>query len=681
MSALPWDAVPEVADDPDRALERPTAETVAWEAAMDGHARAELQGDPAFARIAEAVRRERQISGVDPPRLHGERWFHLAFSEVGWELRRAVLPADEGDAVLRSDELPAGLGLDYLYLSPGGRRVVLGLSRDGSEKSSLHVYDLEERRFLPEVIPNACFADVAWLPDESGFFYGRGRRADTFDTRQALFFHRLGEVPRDVPEPLEFSSPYIFAEVSPDGRYVIAFDTEEREIHSIRNLEDGSGWQPVEGSTGPLRQGFFDGDAYVALSHAEADRGKIARLPLATAGDHSTWDELVPEGPLVLRSLVRVGEDAMAVIGLEDGRSRVLLYTLAGRLEREPALPGAGTVALGSSILQVPLGRLAAPAREAFTFVLSAYDTAPSSYLYELPGGTLTPLGPPARTPERRLVVRRETARAADGSPIPYTIVHRHDLDTSVPQPTLVYVYGGWNVALVPSYLADLNVIVDEGAVLVLPNVRGGGELGERWWHASRRTTHDVGHADLYAVTEAIIASGLTRADAVAVAGISHGGLRACAAATQRPELFSASIALLPLADLLRFTQAPMTWTFTSEYGDPTNPVDAEALAAISPYHGLEEGKRYPAMLIAGAENDIRCPAWHGRKFAARLARSTSGPAPLFRLWPQAGHREADGGDPAHAAEWITFACRALALGESRAENAAHSGSTHPGGD
>src|SRR5207342_2595089 len=109
-------------------------------------------------------------------------------------------------------------------------------------------------------------------------------------------------------------------------------------------------------------------------------------------GDHGTWDELVPQGPLVLRSLVRVGEDAMAVVGLEDGRSRVLLYTLAGRFASEPALPGAGSVALGSSILQVPLGRLVAPAREAFTFVLAAYETAPSSYLYELPGGTLTQL-------------------------------------------------------------------------------------------------------------------------------------------------------------------------------------------------------------------------------------------------------------------------------------------------
>ena len=317
-------------------------------------------------------------------------------------------------------------------------------------------------------------------------------------------------------------------------------------------------------------QGFFDGDAYIALSHEGADRGRIVRLPLATAGDHGTWDELRPGGA------ARAPRPRPRRRGRDGGRRpRGRTFAGAPLHARRGGSTGAGPAGPGHR--RARLLDTAGSARRGWSHPrarrsrsCSRYETAPAGYLDELPAGSSRNSGPPARTPERRLVVRREVASAADGTPIPYTVVHRGDLDMSVPQPTLVYVYGGWNVAL--------------GAELPRRPQRdrrrgGGARAAERarrrraaasaggTRRAARRTTSATPTSTPSPRRSSRAAS--TRADAVAVAGISDGGLRACAAAAQRPDLFSACIALLPLADLLRFTQAPMTWTFTSEYGDP----------------------------------------------------------------------------------------------------------------
>jgi prolyl oligopeptidase len=662
MTALPWEQLAEVASDPDRFLEESTPRVRAWERERDDVALEALRGDPAFRRVAERVAQERQWNAIDPPRLHGDQWFRLAGSDSGWELLSADTLGGAETSRLTAAELPPDAALDWLVVSPDGRRVALGLSPHGSEETVLHVFDLDERRLLDERIPNVFFSHVAWLPDGSGFFFSRGRARDFFDTRQAIFFHRVGESPSEQPEPLELEDPYVFAEVAADGTLVAAFEGEDRRLRYLRDLGPAGEWRCVPGDTGPLRQGFLVGDAYIAISTAAAPSGRVVRIPLSSAGDPSTWTELVPESRLVLRSIVRAGR-FIVLVGLEDGFSRVQILTLTGDHVADVALPDEGTVSTITTLLQAPLLPLVASAGEAFTFVFSTYNCAPAAYHYDIADGRLTTLIPSRRPEGPKVVARRTAAVARDGTAIPMTIVHRADLDDAGSQPTLIHAYGGWNVALVPAYLADLNILVEAGAVLVLPNLRGGGELGDDWWNASRRRTYAVRHADLYAVAEFLIGEGIAHPDALAFAGASHGGLLACAALAERPDLFGAVVALVPVTDLLRFTRDPCTWTFVSEYGDPLDPDDAQALSANSPYHNLDTERSYPPTLIVGAELDIRCPSWHARKFAARLMRANTGSNPvLLRVWPKSGHLEFERGNPEHAAEWITFALRELGL-------------------
>ena len=211
--------------------------------------------------------------------------------------------------------------------------------------------------------------------------------------------------------------------------------------------------------------------------------------------------------------------------------------------------------------------------------------------------------------------------------------------------------------------MGELAAFVDAGGIVVLPNLRGGAEYGRAWWEGGRLANKQNTFDDLYTIAETLIAAGVTSSDRLAVAGASNGGLLAAAAAVQRPELFRAAVPLVPLTDMLRFPRDAYGREMSEDYGDPNDPAAAEGLFGYSPYHNVRDGTEYPAMLVVCAANDIRCPPWNGRKLVARLQRATSGDAPiLLRVWPDAGHLSALGGEPQHTAEWLGFVMAELGM-------------------
>jgi len=235
-------------------------------------------------------------------------------------------------------------------------------------------------------------------------------------------------------------------------------------------------------------------------------------------------------------------------------------------------------------------------------------------------------------------------------------VVHRREVDRSEPRPTLLYGYGGWNIAFMPTFYGPLTALLDAGGVLAFANLRGGGELGWDGWQQGRLHSKQRTFDDLYAVAEYLIAEGVTARDRLALAGASNGGLLAAAAVTQRPDLWRAVCVLVPLTDMLRYKIDDFSVQCVEEYGDPDDPADAPVLKAYSPVHNVHDGTAYPATLIVCGGDDIRCPAWHGRKLAAALAHANSGDHPiLYRVWPGAAHMSAVLGEAGWTAEWLGF--------------------------
>ena len=640
-------------DDPYRSLEVDSAETLAWQLGQNEASDRVLRAHDGFEELRATVAPHLARAVITAPVRGGAHWFRVDSGPL------VVADSPTGTGRVLVD--PGESSLDWFFPSPRGTRVAYGLSSGGDEQSVLHVVETETGEVLSDRILFTSNATVAWLPDETGFAVNAGTAPDFERVDKVLLVHRLGQAEPSRPEPLEVREPYcVYPQVSEDGRYLVAVTSEvEPRADWIRELPTGP-WRPFLLEVDGTCNGAFDGDTYVAVCTERAPRGRLVRIPVATATDRDTWTELIPEGDLVLRLVQRAGE--LLVVGaLRDCCSVVLLLAPDGRVE-EVELPAAGLVSrsAGHSVSQPATandGAGVAGDDEGFSFVLGAPDRSAGLYRYERASGRVDEL----RAPETLFpfVVTRLTATAPDGAPVGYEVVHRLDLEPAS-LPTVVYAYGGWNVALVPGSLGANAHLVEAGVALVLAHIRGGGEEGMGFHRDGVLEQKQHSYDDLYAVAEDVAARGIADPARVAVLGGSNGGLMVAVAVTQRPGLWCAACSLVPVTDMLRYNVSPYGETGLREYGDPADPAAAEVLGAYSPYHNIRAGQDYPTTLVVAGANDMRCPAWHGRKFVARLQAEASGGPFLLRVMG-GGHLSTRRG-PDLVAEWQGFLLRALGV-------------------
>jgi prolyl oligopeptidase len=652
-------------EDPYVWLEEESEQSLAWQEWQNARAEEHLRGWSGFDRLQEAIAPHATTLGARAPIWAGGRWFQVVAAGEETSLVVSDAPGEAGPVLLETAELAPGkpVSLDCTYPSPDGRYVVYGLSYGGDEQSSLAVLETDTGRTLPERFEFASFAQVAWLPDSSGFYYNAGTAPDTEDAQKWIFFHRLGGPVLSRPERVHVRHQFACPQVSADGRYVVAISTETEPRPEYVKEVGTDEWRPFLRDVPGVFVGDFVGSSYVAVTYDGAPRGRVVSIPIegGAAADRDCWRELVPESEAVLRSLSVAGESI--VLGeLVDARSRIRIVSLDGRLEEEVPLPGAGAANVRAGWAHAPLEPMVSAGENELTFVYSSPTSPPCLFQYGLGTGRLEQLTKPGVELEGA-IARRLWCTGRDGTRIPFWLVHRRELDLARARPTLVYGYGGWNIAFLPSYVGGLAPFVEAGGIVVLPNLRGGGEYGWTWWNDGRLTHKQNTFDDLYSVAESLVAAGLTSPDRLAVAGASNGGLLAAAACVQRSDLFRAVVALVPLTDLLRFPRDSYGREMAEDYGDPEDPDAARVLRAYSPYHNVREGTRYPATLVVCAANDIRCPPWHGRKLVAALQRASSGDRPiLLRVWPDAGHLAATSGESGLAAEWLGFVMAELGL-------------------
>ena len=575
------------------------------------------------------------------------------------------------EPILHVSELPDGPDrvlidpgeqtLDWFYPSPDGRLVAYGLAARGSEQSVLHLVDVGTGMVLPDRIPHTSFAVVAWLPDSTGFYFSAGLGPDTEQPQKYIFFHRVGTDRPTQPEPAVFrdDEDFIFPQVSDDGRWVAAVssETEPRPDSILDRTGDGV-WRPFLLDVPAVFNGFFMDDRYVAITTEDAPRGRLVSIPLVSPTDRSTWTELVPESDAVMRSVTPVA-DRLVLEELVDTSSRLRVLLRDGSVEATVPLPQPGTAALSTSTYRQTADQAVAADGNGFTFVRSSWSTTPAVCRYDLLEGRVDIIeqGPP---PPFEVEAFLAEARRSDGGRVTAWVVRR-PAAAAAPAPTLVYGYGGWNVAFGhPVGLGSFAPFVEAGGTMVFAHLRGGGEYGVDQWFGGFRETKQHTFDDLYAIVEHLVAGGVAARDRVAVVGASNGGLLAAVALTQRPDLFAAVVSLVPLTDMLRYTRDPYPAEFALEYGDPADPAAASWLRAYSPYHSIRDGVRYPATLVVCGDTDVRCPAWHGRKLVARLQEATASDAPiLYRLRRDSGHLTSARRD---MHEWLGFVMERLGI-------------------
>lgn len=216
------------------------------------------------------------------------------------------------------------------------------------------------------------------------------------------------------------------------------------------------------------------------------------------------------------------------------------------------------------------------------------------------------------------MVSEQYFATSHDGTLIPYFIVR--DEAQQTPQPTVMWLYGGFSMNQVPKYLGPAGGLwVAEGGSYVVANVRGGAEYGAEWHRSALRRNKRLTIEDTIAVADDLVQRGLTSPSMLGLHGASNGGLMALATAAIAPEKFAAVAAAAPLTDMLNFPELGVGATWIEEYGDPKNPQDSAVLRSYSPLHNVTAASPAPAYFISVAANDDRVGPEHARRFAERL--------------------------------------------------------------
>ncbi|HSM04623.1 MAG TPA: prolyl oligopeptidase family serine peptidase [Longimicrobiales bacterium] len=304
--------------------------------------------------------------------------------------------------------------------------------------------------------------------------------------------------------------------------------------------------------------------------------------------------------------------DYLLVTQLNDVQGELVRYWREGGAWRHEAIetPPMGAVSPGST----------SPHHNRFFFTYTSFTRPTTLYLAEEDGDVREVRSLPAQFDARGLTVEQHHATSADGTRVPYFVVRPENAPTDGSNPTLLTAYGGFQISRTPGYLGSTGKTwVEKGGVYVLANIRGGGEFGPDWWKAALKENRQRAYDDFIAVSEDLIARGITSPEHLGIQGGSNGGLLVGVAMTQRPDLYNAVVVNVPLLDMRRYHTLLAGASWMAEYGDPDDPEEWAFIREYSPYQNVRPGVEYPTPFIFTTTRDDRVHPGHARKMAAKM--------------------------------------------------------------
>jgi prolyl oligopeptidase len=513
------------------------------------------------------------------------------------------------------------------FLKPSYNRCLLSLSRGGADATVTREFDVTKKVFVEDgfVLPEAK-SQIGWRDLDSVFVatdFGPGSL-----TRSGY--------PRVVKE-------WRRGTAVADAVQVFAGQLTDVSVGAFRTKTPGYERDWVSRSvTFWTREVFLRRDGQLIKiekpddAQAFSDRDLLyieLRTPWTVGG--TTW----PAGALLVADLERFLQGARtfdmlfepserkALAGftparhhlllneLDNVRNRLYVLTREEGQWRRAALPGAPQF---SAVHATPVDP---DASDAYFMTVTDYLTPTSLSVGTLGEGAAEQLkAGPAFFDADGLAVSQHEAVSEDGTRIPYFQVARHDLALNGRNPTLLYGYGGFEIALMPGYQAVTGAAwLEAGGVYVVANIRGGGEFGPRWHQAALQKNRHKAYEDFIAVAEDLMRQKVTAPEHLGIMGGSNGGLLMGNMLTRRPDLFGAIVCQVPLLDMQRYHQLLAGASWKAEYGDPALPEEWSFIRTFSPYHNVRPDVQYPRTLFTTSTRDDRVHPGHARKMVARM--------------------------------------------------------------
>lgn len=528
-----------------------------------------------------------------------------------------------------------------------GKYAAYAIQRSGSDWVDYQVMDMATKEDLGDTINWIKFGGVSWF--EEGFFYSRfpapeeGAEYSSQNQNQAVYYHKLGDpqsadqlIYEDPTKPLQ----YKFAGTTEDEHFLVLNLSEGTSGNrlAIKDLTQG-----IDAPFVFLNEGFDNdhtvidniGEELLIYTNLDAPNYRLVKVNAANPTTEHWVDVLPNQEGKVLTSVRVLPGDLLLVQYMEDASDYLYIYDLGGNLVKEIELPTIGSV-----------GGVSTDKEDDFFFYSFTSFTYPSViYKYDLNTNEQEVFfQPELKFNPDDYETKQVFYESKDGTKVPMFLTMKKGLELDGQRPTYLYAYGGFNISLTPSFNPSNLILMDQGGVYALANLRGGGEYGEAWHKAGMLQNKQNVFDDFIAAGEYLIDEGYTSSEKLAIAGGSNGGLLVGACMTQRPELFAVAFPAVGVMDMLRFHKFTVGFGWVVEYGSSDNEEDFKNLYAYSPLHNLEEGVEYPATMVTTADHDDRVVPAHSFKFAAALQEKHAGENPvLIRIETKAGH---GGGKP-----------------------------------
>ena len=579
----------------------------------------------------------------------------------------ATAPDDLAEEVLLDEnELAAGheyFSLGGLAVSPDHRLMAFAVDTTGGERHRLLVRDLSTGTDLPDQVEDVYYG-LAWANDGATLFY---TRPDDAMRPHQLWRHAVGTAPEaDVcvhEEPDERF--YVGVSKTKDDAFVV-LELESKvtsEARVVSGDDPGGELRVVE----PRRQGVeyaveHHEGRFLIVTNADAENFRLVEAPVERP-TRDAWRDVIAHRPDVRLEDIDVFAEHLVVYERAESSRRIRVTNLRDGGSHVVAQPESVSTAwggpnpeFGSRVLRYDYSSLVTP-RSVYDYDM---DDRVARLLKRQPvlGGY-----DPARYRTKRV-----WATAEDGTKVPISLVYREDRAPDGRGPALLYGYGAYEHSLDPLFSSLRLSMLDRGFLYAIAHVRGGGELGRRWYEDGKLLHKTNTFTDFVACARHLVAEGWTSVDGLVARGGSAGGMLMGAVVNLAPQLFKAVVAEVPFVDCLTTIlddTLPLTVLEWEEWGNPKDDAEAYAyLRSYSPYDNVTAAP-HPELLVTAGLTDPRVSYWEPAKWVAKLRATDPDARVLLKTEMGAGHQGPSGRYDAWRDEALVLAFVLRAVGIS----------------
>lgn len=631
--------------DPYRWLEDDTsAQTAGWVEAQNAVTYGYLEQIPYRQAIKDRLTKIWDYPKVTAPYKEGGRYY---FSKNDGLQNQFVVFSKESlngeeRMVLDPNTLSSDgtVALSTFAPSEDGKYIGYGVSSGGSDWSEFYVMNAGDLTKLEDHIQWIKFSGLSWYGD--GFFYSRypepakGDELKGMNRNSKVYYHKIGD-PQEK-DILIYEDPVnpewgFGASVTEDKEVLLLMTNESTKGNKLAFRKASVEMKPFVTLVDDFQHDYYpvqhiNGILYV-MTDDNAPKYQLIAIDLKNPAKEN-WRTIIPEKPEVLTRVSMVGNKIVCTY-MKDAHDVVQFFDLDGKYLYDLEMPILGSI-----------GGFSGKLSDSVTFyTVTSFTTPATIYKYDLNKNKSEEYNRSAIDFDPNLYEMKQVFYASkDGTKVPMFLVYKKGLKLDGNNPALLYGYGGFNVSMTPSFSMSRLILLENGFVFAMANLRGGGEYGEEWHQAGTKMNKQNVFDDFIAAAEYLIANKYTSPKKLAVQGGSNGGLLIGAVVNQRPDLFGAALPAVGVMDMLRYHKFTIGKYWAVDYGTSEDSKEMfEYLYKYSPLHNIKKGVEYPAILATTADHDDRVVPAHTFKYMATLQEAYQGKNPVMvRIEKKAGH-------------------------------------------